>query len=210
MLIDLSMQMTLLIRTALIASALMSTTHAATIYSEAAVGDLSNTGLSPTMVTLTSGSNQLFGATGREAEGIDRDYFSFTVPAGLRLTSIFLLPNTAIAGDGGFIGLQAGPQVTVPPSAASAAGLLGWTHYSADQIGTNMLDDLSVPSAGATGFVPPLGSGTYSVWVQEIATGSFAYGLDLVVDPAPVPEPGTYMLALTGLAAIAMVRHRRS
>jgi hypothetical protein len=65
-----------------------------------------------------------------------------------------------------------------------------------------------VPSLGATGFVPPLGPGTYSVWVQEngVCGPSLChYGLDFVL----VPEPASSAGVLTGLALLAFVRRYR-
>src|SRR5262245_65542933 len=53
--------------------------HGAVIYSEAISGDFSNSGLTPTPVTVSAGSNQIFGTTGNVG-GTDRDYFTFSVP----------------------------------------------------------------------------------------------------------------------------------
>ena len=58
------------------------------------------------------------------------------------------------------------------------------------------------------GFVPPLGPGNYSFWVQDFNAGSFSYGFDFGVTTAsaPVPEPGT--IWMVPLAALALARRR--
>src|SRR5436309_12571664 len=123
--------------------------QAATVYTESISGDLSGSGLSPTPITIALGSNQVFGATGRTAGVLDLDYFTFTVPVGQVLTGITILPATAGLGPLGdaFFGMQAGPQVTVLPTATDATGLLGWFHYDSRDIGTNIL-----PLMGTSGF----------------------------------------------------------
>src|ERR1051326_6779777 len=102
------------------------------IYNEASSADLSNSGLAPTVLTVGPGQNQVFGTTGRGANGTDRDYFTFTVPNGFAITSIVVLPGTTTGGDVSFIGVEAGTQITLPTNASDATGLLGWKHYSAN------------------------------------------------------------------------------
>lgn len=180
---------------------------AAVVYNEAISGDLSNSGLTPTMVALATGSNEISGATGRPGAAVDTDYFTVTIPSGFLLTSIVVLPGTSIAGPVSFIGVQAGSQVTLPANTTTAAGLLGWTHYSAAGIGTDILDDLGIPANGSTGFSPPLTAGAYSFWIQEFGAGTFPYAFDLTV--TPVPEPGTWASVLAGLAVVASALRRR-
>jgi len=111
------------------------------VYTESVSGDLSGSGLSPTPITVALGSNQVFGTTGRAAGVIDLDYFRLTGPVGEVLTSITILPGTAGLGTLGdaFIGVQAGSQVTVLPTASNATGLLGWFHYDNSDVGKNIL-----------------------------------------------------------------------
>lgn len=189
---------------------LASSAFAATVYDEAVSGDLSNTGLSPTGVALSLGSNEVFGATGSAVVGgvlvFDRDYFTVTVPAGFQLASLVQLPGTLTSGLS-FLGVEAGSQVTVSPTPADATGLLGWVHYSAATSGADLLPIMGVPDFGSTGFVPPLGPGDYSFWIQELAVGRFPYGFDLEI--TRVPAPPTAIMAVAGFAMIAFALRRR-
>jgi hypothetical protein len=171
----------------------------AIIYNESVSGDLSNSGLTPTGLTVANGSNQVFGTTGAGTAGVDRDYFTFTVPAGLQLASITLLPGTMVGGASSFIGVEAGNQVTLPTNATVANGLLGWDHYTTSEINTNILATLAIPANGSSGFTPPLGAGSYSFWVQDFNAGPLAYGFDFNVAAAAVPEPGAGWLLVAGL-----------
>ena len=186
---------------------------AATITDESVVGDFSNSGAANTItkVNFTAGSNQILGATGRNSAGaVDRDYLTFTVPTGLGLTAITPLPGTQSAGPLGlsFIGLEAGNQLTLAPTAATAAGLLGWAHYSTSDIGVNILNTMATPNTGSSGFSVPLGPGDYAVWIQELSSGSLHYGFDFAL--GQVPEPGTWLLLVSGITLFgAALRSRR-
>jgi hypothetical protein len=184
--------------------------HGDTIYNESVSGDLSNSGLTPTALTVLLGSNDVFGSTGKDATTgtIDRDYFTFTVPQGLYLTAITVLPGTETLGTLGdsFLGVESGSQVTVSTSATTAAGLLGWDHYGTDDIGVNILPLMGM-GVGATGFTGPLPAGTYSFWVQEASVGTVPYGLEFTV---ATPEPATWTMLLTGMTALAGMTGRRA
>jgi hypothetical protein len=177
--------------------------HADMLWDEATNGDLSNDGLAPTPLALTAGSNSISGTTGDNGDGIiDRDYFTFTVPSGMRLTSINLLDNTSVVGLS-FIGLQAGSQMTVSPEGVGAENLLGYMHYGDEDIGTNLLPIIAP-------LLNSLPSGTYAGWVQEI-DGLATYGFEFGVTPAaPVPLPGAAILLLSGLAGFAPLRRRKN
>ena len=184
--------------------------HGDTIYNESVSGDLSNSGLTPTLLTISLGSNDVFGTTGKSAAGvIDRDYFTFTVPQGLELTAITVLPGTQTLGALGdsFIGIESGPQVTVSTAATDATGLLGWDHYGTDDIGVNILPLMGTSGLGSTGFTGPLPAGTYSFWVQEASVGTVNYGLEFTV---ATPEPASWTMLLTGLAALVGKTARRA
>lgn len=193
---------TLLAVSILIASA---TSSAAVVYREIDDGELSGSGLTPTLVTLGAGSNQIFGRMGGGSGGLDRDYFVVTVPSTMQLTALQLLPNTSVLGGVSFIAVQAGKQVTVNPNAGSANGLLGWAHYRTTDVGTDILPKIGT-GFGANGFTAPLGAGAYTFWLQETGGGTVVYGLDLQLQQVPVPLPGALC---SFAAALALLRGRR-
>ena len=175
--------------------------NAAMVWDESINGDLSNDGLAPQALTLFPGSNQLVGSTGDGGQGVDRDYFTFTLTPGRTLSSIRLLGNTFVSGAFSFIGIQTGPQVTVQPSGAGGNLLLGWTHYSMNDIGTDILP--AITSGG------PLSPGTYSVWVQDTG-GPATYGFDLgVTGVTPVPLPPSVLLMASTLLGLGGIFRRR-
>lgn len=171
------------------------TAHAATVWDETApgYGDLANEGAAPTLVTMIAGSNVVKGHTGNSGDGVDRDYFKFTVPPGAKLTSIMLLGNTSVSGGVSFIGIQSGPQVTVTPSGGGVENLIALGHYGNDQIGTDLLPAIKI------GMPVELSSGTYSVWVQDTG-GPASYGFDFLitggVSVPTLPEWGMFLMAM--------------
>ena len=185
---------------------------AAADYNEAVSGDLSNSNTAPTPVTFANGNNIITGTTGSNPEtGIDRDYFTFTLAPNQQLTAIMVLEGTtSLPGPNpnaplSFIGLQTGSSVT-DPAAPVVGALLGYTHYGPSLIGTDILDNIAV-GPGAQGFSPPLGGGTYSVWIQEANTGTAHYAFNFMV--RMVPEPSSWMMMLAGFGLMGLALRRR-
>lgn len=160
--------------------ALFSTGALAAGYSEKKSGDLSDDGLTPTTVKLRLGDNFVSGKYGAKNGVVDRDYFTVKIPDGQQLSALWIEPETNVAFNVSFIGVQSGKQVTVPPQGGSPEDLLGWAHYGEDEIGTDILPAMG-EGDGAQGFVPPLGPGTYSFWVQETGACSCKYRFKFVV-----------------------------
>lgn len=182
--------------------------HAATAWDESVSGDFANVGTSATAVSLALGANTIRGTTGRSTAGVvDRDYFTFTLPAGWQLDTVTLLPGTTFLGPSGlgFIGVQAGTQVTINPTGNDPTGLLGWWHYTANDIGNDILPSIGL-GPGAIGFAGPLPAGSYAFWVQETAMGTAAYNFDFGV--SVVPEAPTALMLLAGLAGLGLLRRR--
>ncbi len=185
----------------------------ATGYAESSSGDLSGDRFSPTRLVLdystsgnVPGSNVVSGTTGRANGVVDRDYLNVVVPAGFRLSELRVGNQTMVGGGGSFIGLASGAVMPVAPDAADATGLLGYRIYGTGDRNTDILDDMSPGGNGATGFVAPLPAGDYTVWVQELAPGSFGYRFNFVL--TPVPEPSSILLCSLGLVALAALRRR--
>jgi hypothetical protein len=159
---------------------------AVTAWNESVNGDLSSDGLSPTVLSVVLGTNTVSGKMGDEGLGLDRDYFSFTVPNGAVLSKLVINPGTQVAGGVSFFAVQTGPQLTVDPTGGSPAGLLGYSHYGATDVGTNFLPKI-IFTAGGT-----LPSGQYSFWVQDNSGGIATYNFDFVI--TAVPEPAAAWL----------------
>jgi hypothetical protein len=161
-----------------------------TSYDEGTDGDLSGDRLNPTRLKLTPGSNVL---TATSVAG-DLEYVTVTVPAGFQLDALMLVAYTS-ANVQSFVALQSGSTFTEPPTGTNVSNLLGYTHFGTGpgQVGTDILDDIA-GGAGAIGFTPPLSSGTYTLWLQEIGATPAAYTLNLIVSPStttPIYGEGT-------------------
>jgi len=207
-------RMTIQKRTILLAAPLLmlilaSGAHAATVYDESINPDFTGDRTLPTLVTFQFGPNDIFGETGSTGGVVDRDYFTFVIPSGFNLSAIIVLKSSLTAGNAAFFGLQSGPQVTVDPAAPIAGPLLGYRHLAPADINTDILPAMGI-APGAAGFAPPLPAGQYSGWLQDSNVAPTVYGLRFNV--TAVPEPGTILLSLTGLAplALALVRKRRT
>jgi len=190
--------------------------RAAVIWDEAINGPFGGFDRQTPLGPFAAGDNEIRGTVGQTSPGVfDRDYFSFSVPAGLGLTGLIVV-NATSAGplDISFIGIGAGTAITVGPvpTPPDASFLLGWRHYSPADIGSDILAEIGSPISpmGAAGFVPPLGEGDYAVWIQETAMcTTCTYDFDFVL--AAIPEPASGAVVLTGLALLAGLRcHRRS
>jgi hypothetical protein len=174
-------------------------------HDETVNGDLSDDRLNPTNLSFATGTNTISGTT----QSGDRDYFTFEVPSGWNLSSVF--HQTYESDDfRGFIGLQAGTQLTEPPVGANASNLLGYTLFGVDTVGSEIIDDLAASGASlppATGFDAPLPAGDYTFWLQQTGTLT-TYSFDFVLTPVPEPEQWALMLG-GGLLLAARMRKAR-
>ena len=166
-------------------------------------GDLSGNRLAPTPLTLSLGDNELFGIVGGNPGmgDSDLDYFSITIPTGLQLSNLFLdhyeSPDLAA-----FLGMQAGPIFTVDPVDATSDVLLGWTHFGPGQIGQDLL---AIMSTQGIGFTPPLSSGTYTFWAQQLDDYTDWTGRFVVTE---IPSPAAVVAVIMGMP-VALPRRRR-
>lgn len=86
---------------------------AAIVWSEAGNGDISDDYLTPTSVTVLPGINSIIGSS----VSVDREYLTFTVPTGFRLTAITLAAFNS-TNDLAFMAISTGNTFSVSPAAA--------------------------------------------------------------------------------------------
>lgn len=173
-------------------------------WDEGSQGDLSNDRSLPSLLMLDPGTNLLRGEFGAP----DLDYLSVIVPLGFELAGIVTGVHNNPGLSRSFIGVQAGPTMTVPATAPDATGLLGWTHFSG-QDGVNLLPAIGVPKAGSTGFTGALTAGQYTFWLNETSTDpGLTYDLEFRVQAAPVPVPAAVWLLGSAFAVLGGLRRR--
>lgn len=174
---------------------LASTPALAGSWIESADGDISGNRLSPSIVNITLGNNEVTGTFGSG----DVDYLRIDIPAGLQISAINV---TSYSGNRvSFVGLQAGTTFSVSPNEALPEDLLGYFLFGNAHLNTNILPAIAAGS-GAIGFTPPLNPGNFTLWLQETG-GKTGYGLNFVA----VPAPGS--VALLGLGVLTLGRRRR-
>lgn len=187
--------------------------QATVIWDESVNGVLSNNQAAPTALTLASGTNSIVGTVNGATKA--QDWVALTVPAGLELSSLVLAvyQSTDLQG---FTGFQKGPNFV--GSAFVAASYVGYSHYGTgatngalpptNLVGVDLLPLMANPAlaAGAQGFTPPLGSGTYTFLIQQLgAVTNFQFDYNVVA----VPEPSTALLVAGGIAALGTAERRR-
>ena len=169
------------------------------IYIEFLQGDLSDNHAAPSQLTVHQGSNELLGFMAGDLGGglIDRDYFRFTVPEGMVLSQIILTQYFSI-DPVAFLAVVPGPAFPHDGETTLPSELLGWVHLGEEHLG---LDIMPLMGMQGQGFTPPLPSGEYSFWAQQLGEPT-DYVLNFVVE---VPAP----YGLFALAPIGLIRRRR-
>jgi hypothetical protein len=176
------------------------------VFDEARDGDASDDRFAPTTVALGEGVNTLRGFSGQSPtpDVHDLDYITFTIPVGFELGS-FVLQAASVGGAFSFVGLQAGPIVTIPADWTSVESpLLGWAHFGTAEVGLDLLPTIA-NSPGSVGFSGPLQAGTYALWIMELDTGephTYSFGLGVTAVPAPA--------ALAVALAFGLYQRRRA
>lgn len=170
--------------------ALAAPATAAIVHDEAVDGDLSSLAAAPTALLFTPGGNTVTG-TVRNSNNVttgDRDFITFTVPAGNVLTGLNLLAYAPAFLS--FAAFNAGVTSFVPGIATDASFLAG-IHISGSELGMNLMP-LFVGSAVTTNSLaaPQLDPGDYCFVIQQTGTALQSYSLEFVLDgPVPVDGP---------------------
>lgn len=151
----------------------------APLYREAIDGDLSGDRQNPTKRTLAVGGNLVTAASVRG----DIEYLNVAVPLGHQLKAL-LLTDYQSADKKAFAAIQRGTRFTEPPTGTNVGRLLGYVHLgpATEPVGADFLDNMG-KGAGAFGFTGALGSGDYTLWLQQTGLTTTTYTIDLVVSP---------------------------
>jgi hypothetical protein len=183
-------------------------------WNELTNGDLSGDGNAPTLLgTFSPGDNTITGTMGSlgGTGPLDADIWNFTVASGYALTGINLTGYSATSGstsNQSFMAIANGGTINTSDQSQHLSNSL-WG-YGTDGFGntyTNLLALLDAgPEFGGIGFNGPLPTGNYTFWIQE-GSDQINYAIDFVTAPAPVPEPGSFLLL--GMAGLCLLRRRR-
>ena len=151
----------------------------APLYNEAIDGDLSGDRQNPISRTLTVGGNLV---TATSVRG-DVEYLHVNVPLGHQLKAL-LLADYQSPDKKAFAAIQRGTRFTEPPTGTNVGRLLGYSHLgpAVEPVGADYLDNMG-KGAGAFGFTGALGSGDYTLWLQQTGITTTTYTIDLVVSP---------------------------
>jgi hypothetical protein len=180
---------------------------ASVLYNESLSGDLSNSGSSPTPLTISPGINAVIGSVEGTGGADPQDWIALTVPSGLNLSAI-VLANYSSTDLQGFFGFQSGGSFS--GSVDSASNYEGYTHFgtgatngsppmpATNLVGADLLSIMSMPAQdpGAGGFTPPLGPGTYSFLIQQLgALTNYEFDFD-------TPEPSSLAAVACGMTLL--------
>lgn len=184
--------------------------HAGVFYDESVSGDLIGDFASPFAGgNLSVGVNTISGSS----VSTDRDYITFTIPAGMSVTSM-TLSSFVSTDDRIFLALTAGTSSIDPDTAPSnLGGMLGYGHPGTANttllLGTDILDDLAA-GPGAAGFSTPLASGSYTLWIQQTNGQNVDYGFALTAVPEPADAAWAVATILAGTAAFRHYQRRNA
>ena len=167
----------------------------------AEIGDFSDDRLDPTDVpTLTLGETVLVATQQGDSQpgGRDRDYITFEVPEGQELTGLFLDGYVTTESTGqAFMGLQAGPAITVNPLTGQPdgdEGLDAGIVYSGGNLNGNLLailsenDPVNAQNQTFEGIPEKLPAGIYTLWLNQGGEPT-TVTLRLVTEAATGPAP---------------------
>ena len=174
---------------ALLAAALaVPVANAATVWDESVNGDLSSSEAAPTSIALAVGSNVLSGTV--NGLPLDRDYITFTIPAGFVLSAMNLA--TFSPDNLAFSSFNTGSTSYIPSGATNGLFLSG-IHITSADIGFNLLTFFDTRNVTTNSLPSPsLGAGTYSWLIQQTSPIVQAWKVDMILQGVVATEPTTW------------------
>jgi len=166
--------------TLLLVAVLASPAGAAVVHDESVDGDLSSDAGAPTALVFAAGGNTVTGTTSNlPADPAERDYITFTIPAGQKLIDLNLLSYSP--DNLSFAAFNAG-NTSFIPSAATDTSFLAGIHIAGADVGTDLMPNF-VSSAVTTNslLAAELGPGTYCFMIQQTNAIIQSYSLEFVI-----------------------------
>lgn len=174
---------------ALVLSALAVPASAAVVWDEGVNGDLSSDAANPTAIVFANGSNTISGIINGNP-GIDRDFTTFTIGAGLMLSHVNLIVFSP--DDIGFSAFNAGATSFVPSGSTNGSFLSG-IHLDGLDVGMDLIPFFDTRSVTTNSLpAPNLGPGTCCWLIQQTGPLTQAYTVEFVVEPGMPVDPATW------------------
>ena len=169
--------------------ALASPAGAAIIHDESVDGDLATDPSTPTPLAFTLGANTIIGTVSNPGTP-DRDFITFTIPAGRVLTALNLLVLTP--DNLAFVAFNSGATSFIPGGATIGSFLAG-IHIAGASVGSNLMP-LFVSNSVTTNSLPAplLGPGVYSFIIQQTSNIVQPYSLEFVLDTETPAQTSTW------------------
>jgi hypothetical protein len=185
--------------------------RAVATFDETTLGDYSNDGAHPTPLSFLPGLNHVFGTMGADfSTPLDPDIFTFTVPFGYSLTSIYL--HYRIPAERSFFAIATGNSIHTNVTHPVENGSSHLSNMLTRQNG-EMINELASTKefGGPSLMTSPLGPGSYAIWYQELSN-RVNYDFSFQLDAAPVPEPKStsLVMAVALVMIVVVLRPRRS
>ena len=150
---------------------------AAVVWNEGVNGDLSTSEATPTPLVFALGSNTVLGTVGAPSD--TRDYLTFTIPAGQKLSALNLLAWTP--DNLGFASFNSGNTSFIPGAATDPLFLAG-IHISSANVGTDLMPLFDTAAVTTNSLpAPELGPGTYTFLVQQTSAITEQHGFEFVL-----------------------------
>jgi hypothetical protein len=165
--------------------------HAGIVHDETTNGDLSSDPANPTALVFAPGGNTIIGKVTNSGSPTDqRDYISFTMPAGSALMHLNLIMYSPL--NLGFAVFNAGTSSFIPGFDTDALFLSG-IHVGGADVGSDLMP-LFVNRNVTTNALPlpQLGPGDYCFLIQQTNTVTTSYQLEFVMESTVPTKPSTW------------------